>query len=104
MDRQNEQLLTELGDMNSKIDSLFTSINELKLDNERLRNDNELLKTEIFQVKNKLDALENQSRRNNLGLNGIQGDISESWYTSEKMIRSFLKHTLNLHELANSRN
>jgi hypothetical protein len=100
--RQNERLVAEVGDVNSKIDSLFSSINELKQDNERLKHDKDFLRVEIFPVINKLNVIENQSRRNNLRFNEIHGNINEALTTSEEKVRSVLKETLNLYELADT--
>ncbi|KAH3797723.1 hypothetical protein DPMN_151309 [Dreissena polymorpha] len=72
---QNERLINNIEGINSKIDQLFTSVNNLKHDNERLRQDNEHLREEMHFMKQKLDRIENQSRRNNLRFNGINGSL-----------------------------
>ena len=99
---QNERLINNIEGINSKIDQLFTSVNDLKYDNERLRQDNEQLREEMHFMKQKLDQIENQSRRNNLRFNGIHGNLDEKWDISEAKIRSFLKETLNLGEQADA--
>ena len=102
LDKQNERLVTEIGGINTKIDSIFSTISELKQDNDRLSSDNLLLREEVSQMKNKLDQIENQSRRNNLRFNGIDGSINENWDVSERKVRSFLKDTLNFGDEADT--
>ena len=45
---------------------------------------------------NKLDALENQSRRNNLVIYGLQEDTKETWEKSEEKVKKFIKEELNV--------
>ena len=53
-------------------------------------------------MKNKQDQIGNQSRRNNLRFNGIDGYINENWDVSERKVRSFLKDTLNFGDEADT--
>ena len=97
---QNERVSHDINNMNSKIDSVLLTVNELKSDYQQLKQDNISLQNELSKMKIKLDQYENNSRRNNLRLNGISGRINEQWSVTEEKLRNFLRTTLNLGEQA----
>ena len=75
---QNITVSTEIGNINSKSDSVLSTVNELKSDYEKLKQDNISLHHEITQMKSKLDQYENQSRRNNLRFNGSVAKLTSN--------------------------
>ena len=54
------------------------------------------LNIEFSTMKNKMTYLENQSRRNNIRINGTPEDKNESWDQTETKVKETLKNTLNL--------
>ena len=100
LDSQNKQVVSDISRINSKMDSLFSTISDLKRDNECLKRDNISLKKEVSKMQQKLDQYENQSRRNNLRFNGISGKINEPWSVTEDKLRTFLQDTLNFGQQA----
>ena len=54
------------------------------------------LNIEFSTMKNKMTYLENQSRRNNIRINGIPEDKNESWDQTETKVKETLNNTLNL--------
>ena len=96
---QNVQVREDLSAINSKIDSMTGTINELKTENEQLRLSNEKLKEEMLSLNAKIDTLEAHSRRNNLRINGIDGTHDESWETSEEKVRDFIGTELGMPEM-----
>jgi hypothetical protein len=45
----------------------------------------------MIKIKSKLTYLENQSRRNNIRINGIPEDFNETWEQTEEKARKILK-------------
>lgn len=80
--QSNELYKHSLSEMNKEVDDLKT----------KLKHTNDKLTDAI----NKIDYLENQSRRNNLRFDGIPEDRNESWETTEIKVRETLKSKLNL--------
>lgn len=93
---QNNRVTDELRIVNTKIDSLTDSVLQLKSENEKLRDENQILRSEVTAMKDVLDKVENQSRRNNLRIDGIPGSISENWTDTENKVRDFIKNELGL--------
>ncbi|KAI8517875.1 hypothetical protein Bbelb_038920 [Branchiostoma belcheri] len=52
--------------------------------------------TEVTEMANKLDYIENQSRRNNLIFDGIKDDRKETWEQSETKVKEVLRNKLRL--------
>jgi len=85
----------------SKMDDINKTVNVLKNENEKLRQENTSIKQELSNMSVKLDSLEGLPRRNNLRFLGIEGRNSESWDDSERKVRDFISNTLGLTDLAN---
>jgi len=96
---QNERVVKDLASMNTKIDSLADSINDLKTENELLKQSNSELKTEVTTLASKIDTLEAHSRRNNLRFNGIDGTSNEEWSVTEQKVRTFIENELKMPEM-----
>lgn len=55
-----------------------------------MKEENFNLKKQVKELENKVDYLENQSRRNNLVIYGLQEDNAESWQDTENKARAFV--------------
>ena len=60
---QNDCVSFDISNMNSKIDSVVLTVNELKSDYQQLKQDNVSLQNELSEMKIKLDQNENNSRK-----------------------------------------
>ena len=94
---------------NSRVDSLVREVQDLKTSLQFSQNEIDSLKVEIKDAKKssnvddesavakKVDYLENQSRRNNIVIDGIEGDNSkETWAETEGKVRDLLTKNLKL--------
>jgi len=90
---------SDLDQINGKVQDIFCTVNDLKTENRKLKEQNDTLKHDVANLTSKLDRLEGHSRRNNLRFNGIPGSARESWNESEQKVRAFIKHDLNLPDL-----
>ena len=86
--------------VNEKIDTLGEKMEERCT---RLENDLELLRAEITrtkeekdEVKQKLDDLENRSRKNSIVFHGIREKVGETWEDTEKTLCYTLSEKLNI--------
>ena len=101
--------------VNKRIDSLITTVTELKASLEFTQKDVQEIKpnmekllgierdisnTKIIldQQKNNAEYLENQSRRNNLRLDGIPEVHGETWEVTESLVKDALKDKLEITE------
>jgi len=102
-------LFTSFIDSNNKrFDSLIGEVQALKNSLEFTQKDVQGLKQhnldvqindiqkEVDMVKDKLDDLENRSRRNNLCFDGIEESLNESWRETEAKVKELLANQLNL--------
>lgn len=90
---------TDLSSLNNKIDDISLTINNLKAENESLKEENKRLWAEIDGMKKKTDRIEGHTRRNNLRINGIDGTLNESWSETERKVREFVTDDLNMPEM-----
>ena len=63
---------------------------------ENLENKICVIQAELGDAADKRDYLENQSRRNNIRIDGLEEDNNESWEQSETKVRALLHEKLNL--------
>ena len=63
---------------------------------ENLENKICVIQAELGDAADKRDYLENQSRRNNIRIDGLEEDNNESWEQSETKVRALLQEKLNL--------
>ena len=101
--------------VNQRIDSLITTVTELKASLEFTQKDVQEIKPNmekllgieqdisnmkiiLDQQKNKAEYLENQSRRNNLRLDGIAEVHGETWEVTESLVKDALKDKLEITE------
>ena len=82
-----EEMKNQFSTVNSTINSLKKSVEDLKFENSELRQENESIKSELANLNLKLDKLESHSRRNNLRFMGIKGSANESWDESERKVK-----------------
>ena len=113
----NELIDTNVKHTNERLDQLSSDINDLKeslefteqdTDNKLVKVENELkdLKTDVKAIENdllnadevsdKLVELEDQSRRNNLRIDGIEESSDETWETCENKIKDVIKEKLDI--------
>jgi len=79
----------ELGDMKTVSGKNVDKIKQLEQDILTYNN-------EVTEIVNKVDYIENQSRRNNLIFDGIKDDKKETWEQSEVKVKEVLKTKLRL--------
>lgn len=87
--------------INSKIDNICTSVNNLQYEHEALRREHAEMRETVDHLYSKIDILEGHSRRNNLRFSGIQGKANEPWSETEERVRTFIKNDMSLPELEN---
>ena len=90
------EVRNDFSSINDKIDEINLCVNELKAENQSLKDENELLWTEMGSMKLKIDKLEGHSRRNNLWILDIDGSLNVSWSETERKVRDFIKTDLNM--------
>ena len=83
------------------MDSLISTVDGLKRDKETLKKDNCELRTQLNSMQSNLDQVESQSRRNNLRLNGISGNLREKWDVTEAKLRECISNDLGFGDSAN---
>ena len=91
---------TCLDSFNTRIDNLFTQLGDVRSEVKALR-ENSLGSQALEDLNNKLDVLErhsdyleNQSRRNDLRIEGITEAAHESWEVTEVKVKNALVETL----------
>lgn len=102
-----------VSDLTTKVDKALKSVEEIKISLQFTQRDVEELKplrADFVKVKKQLDLLskeldshslkleylENQSRRNNIRLNGIPESSKESWEDTEAKVKAAIKSKLNI--------
>lgn len=106
MDNFSNRIDGLLKDVQSIKDSLQFSqreIDDLKSDSsnhsqeiENLENKVDALQADLGMATDKQDYLENQSRRNNIRIDGLKEEINETWEQSEAKVRALLHDKLNM--------
>ena len=91
---QNELVRKDLSVMNTKMDLITERIDNLKAENELLKQSNRELKSEIGTLYSNIDSLDSHSRRNNLRFIGIDGNKNEQWSVIEAKVRDFIGNEL----------
>ena len=64
------------------------------LQNQKQQQQKQLVIPNLKEIKDKLNDLENRSRRNNLTIDGIIEEENESWSQSEKKLQEIIKDPL----------
>lgn len=84
--------------MEEKLDKVLLVVErmEKKLDKqtveiENIKEKNRKLEEALVVLQNKVDYLENQSRRNNLIIYGISEEVNEDWNVTENLVKMFLE-------------
>lgn len=96
MDAKLDQIIQKLDSLDNKYETLVKSNNDTQHLLTEMKNENVSLKKEIYMLQQKIDILENHSRRNNLVFYGIEESEAETWSDCEKKIVSILKTYLHL--------
>jgi chromosome segregation ATPase len=98
-----DKLSKDITNLESSLEYSQQDISELKVNmatqHESLLGNSRVisnLDSEMIKIKSKLAYLENQSRRNNIRINGIPADFNETWEQTEEKARKILKDRLNL--------
>ncbi|XP_035686738.1 uncharacterized protein LOC118422958 [Branchiostoma floridae] len=82
-----DTLKTKLNEANSEITNLKATIDD------QAKNPKSL---QMPDMEKKMDYLENQSRRNNVVIDGIEDDVKETWADTEVKVRNILTKKLQL--------
>jgi predicted nuclease with TOPRIM domain len=89
-------------DITGKVDNckkeLKAEIKGLRTENETMRSDLNMVMKTNRQLQDRIDDLENRSRRPNLIFSGLQETENESWEQSEKNVKGFIKDILDIIE------
>ena len=100
------ELRGDIGNLKASVDFACNTANDaLKKTTEQdvkinhLESSNNELRSEIHELKQKLDYLESQSRRNNLVFDGINEDKDETWATTEKKLTEIISKQLEIKDL-----
>lgn len=95
MEEKLDLLITEVTGMSSRLQEFVTKYSRLDADVQQLTKDNQVLKTNLAQLQTKVDYLENQSRRNNIVIRGVEGDAGEkTWRDVESKVVSVIQTNL----------
>lgn len=95
-DKRIDRILCDVQDLKSSLEytqGQVQSLMELQLDDQLDR-----IKNDIEAIKDKVDDLENRSRRNNLCFDGVDESVSENWAQSEAKVKNVLKDNLDLNQ------
>ena len=99
---------SQLTGLTTTITNLTLHMNELVKTCDTLRQENELLQKsnkepvdKSSHLENSVDSLENQSRRNNLLIDVIEGSVSEPWDECEDHVRTVLRDYLKISQSNN---
>ena len=84
-----KELKAECRDKQVKIDNLKTKVEELEINFEGTRID-------IDPINNRIDYLDDQSRRNNLRIDGLPELKKENWEQTQKLIEDFFKDKIDI--------
>lgn len=106
MEEKLNQVIEGINTLNVKTDMTNESLSSLTKAMERILKENDSLKLKIQQLEDKLDYLENQSRRNNIIIYGVKDEDNENWNATEnkavEFIKNNLKTELKAHEIERS--
>ncbi|KAI8492426.1 hypothetical protein Bbelb_298790 [Branchiostoma belcheri] len=103
-----DSLVREVQEFKSSLQYTQSEVDTLKSSLKEARSEVNILQTTIESMKcgksqdtpelaKKMDYLENQSRRNNIVIDGVEGDSSkETWAESEEKVRNLLSKNLHL--------
>ncbi|XP_031549027.1 uncharacterized protein LOC116286615 [Actinia tenebrosa] len=90
--RPNSAAVSLLTRYNKKLKSLQFSQNDIDEVKSKVRK----LEEDLLEAEDKIDYLENQSRRNNVRISGIKEDNNESWSTTEDKVKTILKEKMGM--------
>ncbi|KAH3875971.1 hypothetical protein DPMN_039250 [Dreissena polymorpha] len=90
----NDKILSDLKQVNFKIDNISDIVRELKAENESLRRENVQLKQQIADLQINIDRINGNIKRKNLRVQGIPGDEYDSRFATEQKARQFLEKDL----------
>lgn len=99
-----DELTREIQEVKSSLEFSQREVDELKAslksvttgDIKNLKSDTEALKVDKKHCLDKVEYLDNQSRRNNIVIDGIPESPDESWSDSEKKFREILSEKMNI--------
>ena len=94
-------LTTTITNLTSHMNELVKTCDTLRQENEFLQKSNKELVDKLSHLENSVDSLENQSRRNNLSIDGIEGSVSEPWDECEDHVRTVLRDDLKISQSNN---
>ena len=84
----------KLSTLDNKCDNISQTCHDLQKENSRLSAQNKELQKKVGALENRIDSIEGYSRRNNLILHGIEGNVCENWDDTERKVRNFLCDSL----------
>ena len=105
LDRLQRQFTDSLKDADKRINDVITSLEytQSRLDDaldgctiRQLTNENERMKMQLRETKDRLDYLDDQSRRNNLRFSGVPELPGENWEQSQHKIAKLLQDKMNM--------
>jgi hypothetical protein len=97
-----DDIVTTVSDLKASLEFTQKDVQEIKPNLEKLLGiEQEILNTQSFlsQQKDKVEYLENQSRRNNIRLDGVPEVHDETWEVTEQLVKDVLKDKLEISEV-----
>ena len=92
----NEKIVTELRQLKGTVSQLVGRIDYMESEVASVKNELYRLQDYTGFLEDKLDDLENRSRRQNIVIRGVHEDEKESWEQTEKKVRDVISERLNI--------
>ncbi|KAB0800782.1 hypothetical protein PPYR_06521 [Photinus pyralis] len=90
MENKIDLILLKLNDLDSKTDVTNNNVALLSSTIEELKNENTCLRQQVHLLEDRIDYLENQSRRNNVIFYNVEEHEKETWETTESNVRQII--------------
>lgn len=113
MEQKLEDILNIVQRTEQKVNTCFDEIRKVNNRITNLEKENTELKKQLLKLEDRVDQIENQSRRNNIIIYGVQEKQSENWEETENIVKDIFNKYFKLkiqneieraHRLGNNRN
>lgn len=96
MEQNIERILSTVERIEKKLDTCVQEIKALKERVNNIESDNKQLTSVTKKLEEQIDRLENQARRNNIIIYGMQEKDTENWNETEEIVIKFVKEKLQI--------
>lgn len=91
-----DKFIQEFVEVKVSVGAITDRIKELSAKDSNLKEEHDNLISRIQKIEDHADYLENQSRRNNIRIDGIPESPNETWEATEVVVKDLLVHNLGL--------